>query len=110
TVVSTQIIPFADIDIENSLSSFFVLSDFKKCFATDGAAYFITRDKDTTSGATAALISHVFPLHVGNPAAGLRTSSVTALTDLGEQIQAVQRNGASGSWLLAGDFGLRVNE
>jgi hypothetical protein len=107
-VAAKQIIPFNDLDVEDVPSYFLIFENFQNYFATVGLSYLSTRDK--TQGAESELLLLLSTPSVGHSAIGLSARSIATLIGLGNEIQSLQRNNASGSWLLAGSFGLRVNE
>lgn len=96
-----------DLFVEDIPSYFVGFGQFRNIFITDGALYIASRSKtQTTSPVVISLNSTV----------GIKTGSrfpSTILLPTGVQgtlVTALVKNSASGSWIVAGDSGLRINE
>lgn len=96
-VSDATVIPFGDMVVKNILTSWRTYSNFRNIIDVDGAALFLTRDKTIVTPTTLfneSQLSTPIPLDFA----------------CGAYISAVVRSSASGSLLVSGDFGLRVNE
>jgi hypothetical protein len=98
-ITSTSVIPFNDLATETMNSFFVTFRGFREYMDTDGAVFLSTQDKDVQTEARlfagTDILSTIIPLDLGS----LSNGPVT-----------IVRSSASGSWLVAGDFGLRVSE
>ncbi len=94
----TTIAPLPDGDVEGVLGSFLTFPGYRSSFTTDGALTL------STIGRALLISPYVKTLFY-------RDGHVAPLGDSnGTLIDQVLRSSASGSWLVAGDFGIRVNE
>lgn len=97
-ITNDTIIPFNDLAFENFNSFFITFRSFRQLINTDGAVTLSSIDQDLKippelfTGTD--LLSTVIPLSIEN------SSDIVQLV----------RSTASGSWLVSGDFGLKVNE
>jgi hypothetical protein len=109
-VRSTTVQPFNDLFVQNIPSFFLNFGLFKSGFATDGALYFATKNQQNTQ-APYTVITPAFPAPiVSGRNIGERSTTVAIPLNTGTELNALERSQASGSWLLAGDFGMRVLE
>ena len=107
---STTVQPFNDLFVENIPSFFINFGVFKSGFATDGALYFATRNQSNRQAPLTVLTpAHPEPT-VGIRNIGERSTPVIISYDNGTEINAFERSQASGSWLIAGNFGMHVLE
>lgn len=99
-----------DLFIKNSPAYFVHLGDFRPIIATQGPLRFIANDRESSMPATALL----FPAYMttGASLATAHAQSVFSSLDATKPQKIVRLipSVASGSWLLAGDFGLLVHE
>lgn len=94
----TTILPLSDVEIEGFNSSFITFSGFRSTFTSDGALSL------HTMGRTLLVSPYI-------KTRGFRTGPEIRLGDgNGTLIGQVLRSSTSGSWLVAGDFGIRINE
>jgi len=101
---------FNDLFIQNTKSFFLGFGAFVQQFVTDGAVYFTTESKEDDRMLKVQSIPATLIPRTGVPGIGNRVSQVPILFGSGTQITTLARNIGSGSWLLTGDFGLRVHE
>ena len=80
---------------------------YKDQFATDGASFFNGRSKNL---ATPPYVNLAVGMLRGSFANNLSTYPVPLNISTAFHLTTIVKNFASGSWLMAGDFGLRVNE
>ncbi len=93
----------------NGVPSFFTsFGQFRTLFATDGTSYFNARNASCPEGP----FLNVLPISARTGALFQGAQSLRVPIELGNAsiISALVRNSATGSWMLAGDLGLRVNE
>ncbi len=90
--------PFEDFVIQNVLSNFSLIGDNRCLFATDGAAGL--NSVNGTVGCCAILFNRFRDFKAEIP---LQIEPACSIVQ-------ILRSSASGSWFVAGDFGLRVNE
>jgi len=101
---------FDDLFVENIPSFFINFGDFNSIFATDGALYFASRSKNNIQPPRTVLTpAHPAP-QVAARNVGERSLTVAIPLQNGTEINALQRSQASGSWVIAGDFGMQVLE
>lgn len=84
------------------------LGNFRDHFATDGVHYFSARSKQTNERPFMHLVA--LP-HIKNERV-LELGSFSVPINIGKKtknISALVQNSATGNWLLAGDFGLRIH-
>jgi hypothetical protein len=111
SISDTTILPLPDLFIKDRLSFLVNFGDLRTVFATDGSAFFHARSRE--HGVNARV--DALPLVQSPPQSGIRFGGPRSLlvnTGIPNQsfIGAILRDSASGSWLVSGDFGLRVNE
>jgi hypothetical protein len=117
---TVQSIPdyFVSTDGGNGVPSYLVsFGDYKDLMKTDGTAYLHSYDADLQEAAALKIVPQNITV---NKPAGLRSGlgginmATSALVPLdiptNASITHYLRSSASGSWLAAGSFGLRVNE
>jgi hypothetical protein len=96
---ANTVLPLHDIPIKDVFSSFIFFGNYANHFATNGALNLHSRNRDLT----------IPPL----VRSGLtRRNFVTLPLDLvnASTVVRLARESASGSWMVAGDFGLQLNE
>lgn len=94
----TTVSPLSDGDTEGIISSFLVFDGYRSFFTTDGAL-------------TLHTIGRFLRVSPYVKTRFFRNGSPAPLDNSnGTLIQRVLRSSASGSWLVAGDFGIRINE
>lgn len=98
-ITDTTITPFPDMAVKNILTSWRTYSNFRNITDVDGAALFLTSDRTL-----------VTPTILLNESQALHSTPMPLDLACSAYISAVVRSSASGSLLVAGDFGLRVNE
>ena len=94
SVTSSTLEPLPDIHIKGILTAFKTFRNFRSIILYDGADLFSSRDQVRNQ-----------PLGLFN-----RNIRVPLCFDEGSIISAIVRDSASGAWIVAGDFGLRINE
>jgi hypothetical protein len=100
--------PFPDFFIQDTPSYFAQLPGYRSWIYTDGALFFHERDKNITAGPILALLpSHV---HSGSIFGGNYQTIIPIHLENTSIIQRITRSSASGSWLLAQNNILSVNE
>jgi hypothetical protein len=110
TTTSTTVQPFDDLFVKNIPSFLLSLGEFRSNFATDGALYFATRNKNVFIPPI-AMLNPAFPEpRVGVPGVGDRSTLVNINFDSGTEINYFDRSQASGSWIAAGNFDTQVLE
>lgn len=102
--------PFDDLFVKNIPSFLLSFGEFRSNFATDGALYFATRNKNVDIPPV-ALLTPAFPApQVGVKNVGDLSMFINTHAQNGTEINALQRSQASGSWVIAGDFNTQVLE
>ena len=100
---------FTDLFLQDIPSFFINFGEFKEFVATDGALYFSVRNQNGNQ--SQVKLTPVTPqARVGVAGVGVRSRKVAVGIEQDSQITTLIRNLASGSILIAGDFGLKVNE
>jgi hypothetical protein len=107
---STTIEPFDDLFVKNIPSFFLNFGNFNSIFATDGGLYFANRSKNNLQPPHTVLTPGEPAPRVGVRNVGERSLPVNIYFGNGTEINAFQRSQASGSWIVAGDFGMQVLE
>ncbi len=113
-ITDTTLQPFNDFFIKNDtftggVPSYFVsFGQYRTLFATDGTSYFNARNASYPSDP----FLRVLPIAAitGFRFEGRRSLTIPVDIAGATIINALVRNSATGSWITAGDFGLRVNE
>ncbi len=100
--------PLPDFFIEDIPSYFVNFGLFRNAFTTDGSLFFHAHDRDANEDPLLMLLPP--GVRTGDRFTALRSSSIPLDLKGTSHIKPIIRNTASGSWLVAGDFGLRVNE
>lgn len=103
---NNTILPLPDIIVKNILTAFSTFGNFRNITLYDGADLFSTRDRAEIDP---PMFSRervcVAPLVVYN-----RNTPLPLNIDESSIVSSMVRSSASGAWIIAGDFGLRVNE
>ena len=97
-----------DLFVENIPSYFASFGLFRNLFATDGSLFYGTRSKMQENSSQVTVLNSKMGIHTGSRflnnllvPAGLADSTLIA---------GMIQNSATGTWLIAGDHGLRANE
>lgn len=93
-ITDNTVLPLPDIVVEGALSAFRDFSGFRNIIMYDGADLFSTRDRFQITPPVVYDWALALPLTIAN----------------GSIVSSMVRSSASGAWIVAGDFGLRVNE
>jgi hypothetical protein len=106
----TTMQPLPDLYVKDELSFLMNYGALRLLFNTDGALYMAARDRDLLISPAVRV-----PQRNAQPASGRRDVGVVEeglpiTIESGCQLSALLRSYASGSWILSGDFGLRINE
>lgn len=80
---------------------------FRDLFATDGAAFFSARSRNLDAE---PFVNMVVGMLRGSPGNDQNVYPIPLSISTASHLTQIVRSFASGSWLVAGDFGLRVNE
>ncbi|HEX4068580.1 MAG TPA: hypothetical protein VHX42_00630 [Candidatus Babeliales bacterium] len=107
---STTIQPFDDLFVKNIPSFLLSFGEFRSNFATDGALYFATRNKNVFIPPIALLTPSIPEPRVGVAGVGDRSSLLNINFEQGTEINYFNRSQASGSWIAAGNFNTQVLE
>ncbi len=107
---ATTVQQFDDLFVKNIPSFFLNFGNFNSIFATDGGLYFASRCKNGAGAPRVVLTPGEPAPRVGTRNVGERSSTVAINLADGTEINALQRSQASGSWIVAGDFGMQVLE
>lgn len=107
----TMLLPLPDLFIKDRPSFLVNFGDQRTVFATDGSVFFHARSREHQVNARVDAL----PILQSPPASGFRfqgprSSLVNTGIPTDSFIGSILRESASGSWLISGDFGLRVNE
>jgi hypothetical protein len=109
-VQSTTIEPFNDLFVKDIPSFFINFGNFNSIFSTDGALYFASRSQHAAAPPRTVLTPSYLPPQVGVRNVGERSTILNIPYNNGTEINALQQSQASGSWIIAGDFGMQVLE
>lgn len=100
---------FPDLFVKSVPSFFASYGQFRNMLMTNGALYFASTSKNGDQQPSVVLFPANTQVFSGKRFLGVRSRPVpTGIT--GNQIAALVRTCASGSWQAAGDFALRINE
>lgn len=110
TVASTTVQPFDDLFVKNVPSFLLSFGEFRSNFATDGALYFATRNKNVDLSPIAMITPSQPGPRVGFGNVGDRSMPVAINFQQGTEINYFARSAASGSWIAAGNFNTQVLE
>lgn len=109
-VSASTVQAFDDLFVKNIPSFLLSFGEFRSNFATDGALYFATRNKNIAVGPI-VMITPANPVpRVGFGNVGDRSTPVAINLAQATEINYFARNIASGSWIAAGDFNTQVLE
>lgn len=97
-IADSTIIPFNDYVAKDLSPFYFNLRSYTTGFFTDGTLSFITQNK-----------KNKIPAHITTYYGTLKNATLIQINDAAK-ITHMVRCSANGKWLLAGDFGLVVNE
>ncbi|MCL4229095.1 hypothetical protein KJZ61_00195 [Candidatus Dependentiae bacterium] len=107
-VDNSTVQPLNDLFVKNSPSYLANLSGFRNLVSTDGSIRLVTVDRDLTTAPSAVVLMPSLATGLG---AVLANSTVVPLNfSHAGDIVACLRTSALGSWVMAGDFGVVVNE
>lgn len=107
---ATTLQPFDDLFVANIPSFLLSLGEFRSNFATDGALYFATRNKNIALPPVVLLTPSIPVPRVGVANVGDRSSIIKINMEQGTEINYFSRSQASGSWIAAGNFNTQVLE
>lgn len=102
---SNTIEPLPDVKVKDILTAFNTYGQYVQLINFDGTDNFFVRDR--RFALSPMLRNELFTLA---PFVFNRGVQVPLGIEDGSSVSAVMRSSASGAWLVAGDFGLRVNE
>lgn len=98
SIDDTTVLPIPDGEIQDVIGSFITFNGYRSSIASDGALMLNTIGR-------ALMVSPYIRTR------GFRSGTPVPLSDgNGTLINQVLRSSTSGSWLVAGDFGIRLNE
>jgi hypothetical protein len=80
---------------------------FRDLFATNGALFFNARSRNLT---TEPFVNTVVGMQRGSILNNQNTYTIPLTISTASHLTYIMRNSALGNWVIAGDFGLRVNE
>lgn len=105
---NVSVLLFPDLFVKNIRTFFVNLETYRNQLSTDGALILVSRSKYNEGGSQLFILPHRLK---SGQRFGARESVIVPL-NLNKfcSISGVIRVSASGSWLLYGDFGLRLNE
>lgn len=109
-ITPSTIQAFDDLFVKNIPSFLLSFGEFRSNFATDGALYFATRNKNVIIPPIVMLTPSQPVPRVGFGNIGDRSSLVAINFGPGTEINYFARNTASGSWMAAGNFDTQVLE
>ena len=109
-MTATTIQAFDDLFVKNIPSFLLSFGEFRSNFATDGALYFATRNKNINLPPIVLLTPSMPVPRVGVPDVGNRSTTVKINLQSGTEINYFSRSQASGSWIAAGNFDTQVLE
>lgn len=110
TVTPTTVQAFDDLFVKNIPSFLLSFGEFRSNFATDGALYFATRNKNVIIPPIAMLTPSQPVPRVGFGNVGDRSGLVVINFGQGTEINYFARSAASGSWIAAGNFDTQILE
>ena len=99
---------FPDMFILNKPSFYVNLEDYRNYFITDGAINAVSRSSYAGSSPKLWLLNH--QLRSGQRFAAKNASLIDLNIAQCKSIGRLTRDSASGSWLIYGDFGIRINQ
>ena len=106
-ITATTVQEFPDMFVKNRPSYFVGFGQYRSSYNTDGSLYFGTSNKTQTSGPVVVTLDSTLGIYTGSR---LPTTITMPTGVQGSIISAFFRNIASGSWIIAGNAGLRINE
>ena len=106
-VTGTSVEKIPDLFVRDIPSYFVGFGEFRNQFATDGVLYFSSRNKTEFEDAVVTTLNSTVGIRGGR---AFPTSIKTATTLGGTIVSGIVRNSATGSWLVVGDNGVRINE
>lgn len=105
---SNPLLLFPDLFILNKPTFYVNLEDYRNYFITDGAINAVSRS--SYAGASPKLWLLHYPLASGQRFAAKNAALVDLNIENCKSIGRLTRDSASGSWLIYGDFGIRINQ
>ena len=111
-VTGNTIKKLPDIFVKNIPSFFASFGIFRNIFATDGSLYFGTRSQDVDDDPVVTFLTSLATgsVQTGFQGRPLFTREINVGLENSTLITAMLKNSASGSWIVASDNGLRINE
>ncbi len=108
SITDTTVQRIPDLFVQNISSYFVNYGLFRNIFATDGALFFGTQSQMDDEHSVATILHAKGGVHTGSRFLSNKEIPV----DLSESslIASMIQSSATGSWLLSGDHGVRVNE
>ena len=108
SITDTTVQRISDLYVQNIPSYFVNYGLFRNIFATDGALFFGTQSQSDDEHSVATLLHATGGVQTGSRFLSNKEIPV----DLSESslISSMIQSSATGSWLLAGDHGIRANE
>lgn len=104
---NTTLVPFADYYIYQEPTFFLNFAEYHNNFITNGACSLVTRNMPAT--ATGPIVQ-LLPAEVGIGKRFVMVNSTPLFTSNDAHFISCLLRPSNGSWLIAGDFGVRVNE
>lgn len=105
---SNALLLFPDMFILNKPTFYINLEDYRNYFITDGAINAISRSSYAGSSPKLWLLN--YPLRSGQRFAAKNPTLLDLSIQQCKSIGRLTRDSASGSWLIYGDFGIRINQ
>lgn len=109
-ITSETLVVFDDLFVQNIPSFFLSFGQFKNIFTTDGALYFASRGAINNALATVTLTPSFPEPRVGVPLIGEKSVVQDVIFNNETELNAFDRSQGSGSWIVAGNFGMQVLE
>lgn len=107
-ITDTTIQPFPDFFVKDLHSYFISFGMQRNKLISDGSLYFSSR-KESDKNPFISLLQPTAQARTGVRFLGTRAVTVP-MNPSDACITSLTRNSASGNWMIAGDFGLRINE
>jgi hypothetical protein len=110
-ITDTTVELFPDYFIKNIPSYFISFGLYRNKLMTDGSLYFsFNSRKDGDKNPFISLLQPTMQARTGVRFVGTRAVTVPIALSDATCIASLTRNSATGNWMIAGDFGLRINE
>jgi len=108
SITDTTVQRISDLYVQNIPSYFASYGLFRNIFATDGALFFGTESKNNDEHSVATILNATGGVQTG--IGFLRNKEIPVDLNESSLISSMIQSSATGSWLLAGDHGIRANE